>query len=330
VSTVTETEIKLKDAAIQLQLAVDNMADEDVFRSCVNSFISTARSVTMVMEKESKGNPELWAWYKSQTDRFAVDPVMRFFNEQRIHTVHRGNVKPKSQSIPLRNTTDPADVNQQTVSIWVFHNVQEYLPEETGNVFRMCDHYLAQLNGMVAEWRYLKAVIEVPRDVIDQLQSDRARLQGHILGLRSELDQAKLTLELLNDILKAKGDGSQTEWVQQLTLRIDRLLNPEYFQKAPAVRPLGTVAFNKTGKLRIYTILVSPTEAITEDAEGVYATIRNDYAKDEDGNPIFDKEFGFSLWGTNLKGPLPSGLVGFSSSSQAEQAALSIYKTLRY
>lgn len=95
-STLTETEIKLRDAAIQLQLAVDHINDEDYFRACINSFISFARSVTMVMEKESSKNPELLEWYKANTDVFANDPVMKFFNDQRVHTIHRGNVKPKS------------------------------------------------------------------------------------------------------------------------------------------------------------------------------------------------------------------------------------------
>ena len=126
------------------------------------------------------------------------------------------------------------------------------------------------------------------------------------------------------------GDSSQTEWVNQLTLRIDRLLNPEYFQKAPGVKPEGTVARNETGSFRLYTILISPTEA-QSGSEGVYATIRNDYARDESGNPIFDKEFGYVLWGTNLKGALPNnGIVGFSSAIQAEEAAFAVYKTLRY
>jgi hypothetical protein len=305
------------------------MADEDFFRSCINAFISAARSITMVMERESKKNPELWAWYKSQTERFAGDAVMQFFNEQRVLTIHRGNVKPKAQHIPLQNKA-VAEANHGTVSIWVFDNVNASVPDETGNVLRMCDDYLQSLERMVIEWRYLKAVSEDPRDVIDRLQVQSSRLRGEILGLRSELDQAKLTLELLNDILKNKGDHSQDEWVNQLSVRISRMLNPEYFQKAPGVKPKGAVARNKTGSLKLYTILVSPTEA-QSGSEGVYATIRNDYAKDDTGDSVFDKEFGYALWGTNLKGPLPHNeIIGFSSAIEAERAALAVYKILRY
>jgi hypothetical protein len=66
-----------------------------------------------------------------------------------------------------------------------------------------------------------------------------------------------------------------------------------------------------------------------QGAEGVYATIRNDYAKDDIGNPNFKKEFGFWIWGTGLKGPLPPVTKGFATAKE-EEAASRIYKTLRY
>jgi hypothetical protein len=66
-----------------------------------------------------------------------------------------------------------------------------------------------------------------------------------------------------------------------------------------------------------------------QGAEGVYATIRNYYAKDDNGNPIFKKEFGFWMWGTGLKSPLPPVIKGFATAKEAEEAASRIYKTLR-
>jgi|SRR5215217_5674158 len=77
------------------------------------------------------------------------------------------------------------------------------------------------------------------------------------------------------------------------------------------------------------TILVSPTEA-GDDTEGVYATIRNDYAQDENGNPIFDKEWGYWMWGSRLRGQLPPITRGFTTREEAEDAAFRVYKTLRY
>lgn len=331
-NNLTETEIKLHDASIQFQLAIDHIADENFFRSCINSFISFARSITMVMEKESSKNPELLAWYKENTAKFAKDPLMKFFNDQRVHTIHKGNVKPKAQSIPIRNPLSKTETSEYSdMSLWVFDNVEEYLPGETGNVFRLCEKYLQLLTKMVQEWKYLKEVTESPREVIEQLQAERRKLKGWIFALSSELEQARITLDLLNDVLKNKGDNSHDSFVSDLIIRFDRLLNPDKYANAPAVQPRkGTVAFNDTGSLKIHTILVSPTEADGKGAEGVYATIRNDYAKDEKGNPIFDKEFGFLMWGTRLKGNLPSETAGFKTAKEAEEAALKIYKLLRY
>jgi hypothetical protein len=183
---------------------------------------------------------------------------------------------------------------------------------------------------MVQEWRYLKDVIENPRAVIDQLQADKRRMRGQIGWMRSELQQAKLTLETLNAAAKARGYDAEDSFVKSLVNRIDRLLDREKFEKANTAKPKkGTPLFNETGTLSVYTILISPTEA-GDDTEGVYATIRNDYAKDETGEPIFNKEWGFWMWGSQLKGQLPPITQGFTSQKEAEEAAFRIYKTLRY
>ena len=129
----------------------------------------------------------------------------------------------------------------------------------------------------------------------------------------------------------AKGDESIDSLIRDVVVRIERLLNPEKFRNACAIQQeKGTQVTNQSGKLVLYTILVSPTEADGKGAEGVYATIRNDYAKDENGNSIFDKSFGFWMWGTALKGPLPPVITGFTTAKETEEAAFRIYKTLRY
>jgi hypothetical protein len=331
-NNLTETEIKLKDASIQLQLAIDHIGNEDYFRACINSFISFTRSITMIMEKESSKNPELLEWYKSNTAKLSKDPLMRFFNQQRVHTIHRGNIKPKSQSIPIKHPLSKAETSEfPNMSIWVFDDIQKFIPEETGNVLRLCDEYLQFLAKMVSQWKHLKELTESPREVIERLQNELKKCKAWNFAFSSELEQSKLTIELLNDTLKSKGDNSYSHFATELIIRIDRLLNPEKYANAPTTQSkVGTVSRNESGSLEIYTILVSPTEADGQGAEGVYATIRNDYAKDKEGNPIFDKEFGFWMWGASVKGKLPSETAGFNTAKEAEEAALRIYKLLRY
>lgn len=74
----------------------------------------------------------------------------------------------------------------------------------------------------------------------------------------------------------------------------------------------------------VNTIMVSENE---EAGRGVYATIRNDYAKNSAGKPIHGKEYGFYLWGPRLWGPVPR-LTGFRTRTEAEEAARLLYRSL--
>lgn len=92
---------------------------------------------------------------------------------------------------------------------------------------------------------------------------------------------------------------------------------------------LGRTVWQRNNLLAVHTIVVSETEATADGKEGVYATIRNDYARDETGKPIYGKEYGFQLWGVQLKGPLPEETAGFSTVENAEEAARRAYKDIR-
>lgn len=74
----------------------------------------------------------------------------------------------------------------------------------------------------------------------------------------------------------------------------------------------------------IYTIMVSESE---DARRGVYATIRNDYAKNSEGKTIYGKEYGFYLWGPRLRGPVPSQ-TGFRTKTETEEAARRLYESL--
>lgn len=77
-------------------------------------------------------------------------------------------------------------------------------------------------------------------------------------------------------------------------------------------------------------VLLSKSEATSQGAEGVYATISNDFAKDENGKPIYGKEFSYLIFGANLHGPIPEGLHGgFSSFEETENAARNEYRDWR-
>jgi hypothetical protein len=160
--TMTETETKLRDAISQLQLAMHHSDNDDFFRSCINSYISLARSITFVMETESARFPELKKWYKSRTAELKELPVMKFFNDQRVHTIHCGNIKPVMFSSPIYNLkVDGVELSGPgTMITWIFSNATDFIPGSGGNVFNLCEQYLNILKKLVQDWLYEKAMIE--------------------------------------------------------------------------------------------------------------------------------------------------------------------------
>lgn len=175
------TVLKLRDAASQMKLALANLQDETMFRSCINAYISAARSVTMVLEKECKPL-EMTDWYKAQTAKLGKSPLFRFFNDQRVYSIHKGVVQPvkkghevlstefwyeeneKGESKLHSNTEIQADIpsfnvgdiasfsDDGTMWAWFFDGIEKHMPRDTGNVLRLCENYYLCLKWLVEEW----------------------------------------------------------------------------------------------------------------------------------------------------------------------------------
>jgi hypothetical protein len=190
----TKTYLKLRDAAAQMKLAVANARDEEMHRSCINAFISAARSVTLVMQKESANVRGLTEWYGARRDALSSDPLLRFFNERRVHSIHKGVVEPTKGIVTFRGkvtriaTIDehgrevdvrfsgvfgpeasairPGDVLfgvGPAAIFWTFEGVEEYLPGHSGNVERLCEDYFVKLKAFVQEWEAKRAALSAPK-----------------------------------------------------------------------------------------------------------------------------------------------------------------------
>jgi hypothetical protein len=179
-SVISDTQLKLRDAGIQMKLALANARDEDVFRACVNAYVAAARSVTMVMERESAHIVPLLSWYKEQTAVLGKQPLFRFFNQQRTLTIHRGIVRPQPTSFPIdiewtqqhdpirglvtsghftaHSEQQPAHVGDVLITCpgyainWSLPEAAAFLPEHSTNLFRLCEDYFVQLKNLVHEW----------------------------------------------------------------------------------------------------------------------------------------------------------------------------------
>ncbi len=152
-SLITETQLKLRDADFQLNLAVEHIGDEDIFRSCINSYITSARSVTLILQKESAPFPVLTIWYEEQMAQLKTLPLMKFFLDQRNYTIHQGIIKPDLRSMRVKNLViDGEHLGSGTATIWLFSEARRYLPNRSGGVVKLCEEYSQILEKLVGEW----------------------------------------------------------------------------------------------------------------------------------------------------------------------------------
>jgi len=151
---MTDTEFKLRDAASQMKLALKHTGDDDTLRSCINAFISHARSVTFIMQEESSGFPALEGWYKEQMSHIGELPIMKFFNEKRVHTIHKGVIKPTKHTTPVWDlkVNGIPKPGIGTMTFWQFEGVVNFMPNDSGGVFRLCEEYFKILRRLVTEW----------------------------------------------------------------------------------------------------------------------------------------------------------------------------------
>lgn len=160
-TSLTETQLKLRDAGIQMRLGMANTDNEDVFRSCINAFISSGTSILDVIKEESQGNSKLRRWSEAEIEKVKALGIVQFFGDQRDVTIHRETIKPKSYSTPVSLVIDGKEMPEQVMMrVWIFENVGTYLPGDTGNVFRLCEQYFGILKSLVHGWLREKERLE--------------------------------------------------------------------------------------------------------------------------------------------------------------------------
>ncbi len=186
-AAMTETEMKLQDAGAQMRLAIRNSESDQEFRSCINGFLAAARSVTMVMERESAAIPELLAWYKTRTEVLGSTPLFRFFNSKRVYSIHKGVIQPVRKSYPIANVRPlhPSEAPQNrsdaitiTITITITGEAEQVAVQPTDvvrvcgdgtliawyftergdwsgpslNVIKLCETYFLALKHLVIAW----------------------------------------------------------------------------------------------------------------------------------------------------------------------------------
>src|SRR5258708_17738526 len=89
----THTRDKLNEAAFFQQGLAAEKVDPDHYRYFMSAFISAARSITLLMQKEYAHTKGFAEWYPDRQGEMKADDEMRFFNEQRVEAIHLARLK---------------------------------------------------------------------------------------------------------------------------------------------------------------------------------------------------------------------------------------------
>jgi hypothetical protein len=151
----TETAIKLEDSQVQLRLVKKFIEDEETVRSCINSFVSLARSITFVMQAESGGIPALSDWYDEQMAQMCANPLLKFFNAKRVYSVHKGSivlVKAQYAFLAPAQIAGCAYLAPPHITGWLFDDTEQFGVAPHTSAVYLCEQYVSLMAGLVQDW----------------------------------------------------------------------------------------------------------------------------------------------------------------------------------
>jgi hypothetical protein len=155
---MTIAEDKLEDAQTQLDLALRNINNEKIVRSCVNAFFAHARSVDEVLEKDSAVHAALEEWTKTRLIVLRSLAIYRFVRKSRNHSIHRGTL-PLQGIRALRNLNQVSPEGRRVAgpftTIWVLDGAEA--AGLTPYVIPFCREFLDLLRQILDEWSAEKA-----------------------------------------------------------------------------------------------------------------------------------------------------------------------------
>jgi hypothetical protein len=93
---MNDTRDKLQEMIYFLEQMKTTVTDPSTFRFTLSAFLSAARSVTLMMQKEYNAVTGFGEWYTKQQLRMNNDNDMKLFNEKRVMAIHKKSVQPHS------------------------------------------------------------------------------------------------------------------------------------------------------------------------------------------------------------------------------------------
>ena len=111
----------------------------------LNAFLSAARSVTFLLQKEMKGVPGFDDWWKNKSTEMSEDPVMKFFKKSR-------NISQKEGTVAVEGwgTLANGDMHMR----YIFPRYAVSIPGElvNRNVEDCCREHLGKLANIVLQY----------------------------------------------------------------------------------------------------------------------------------------------------------------------------------
>ena len=174
---MSQTGKKLRETQYFYNQMLENYKEPEKFEFNLQAFLSAARSVTFVMQKEYSKHPDFGKWYESKQKEMHTDEMLRFFNEKRTVSIHEKLVSlgtithirhievspPKGWGFAITGKGEPvwitpkgerihaSEFDQEVTRIYLFDNPPKtFLGVDLANfsVVHLCRLYLAYLTDL--------------------------------------------------------------------------------------------------------------------------------------------------------------------------------------
>ena len=111
-----DTSQKYNEAEYFLEMMKDNDENRQRFEYNLSAFLSAARSVTFVLQKESSKNPEFDEWYCKKQMQMKRDKLFKFLKKKRDSGIHKKIIKPRAEiSTTIPPVTGATSISVETI-----------------------------------------------------------------------------------------------------------------------------------------------------------------------------------------------------------------------
>ena len=109
---------KYDEAEYFLEMMKENIEDRQKFRYNLSAFVSAARTITFVLQKEFSKNPKFNKWYPEKQMQMSRDKHFKFFNDKRNNIIHKeGTIYTRAEISKTINLSMAASVSFEVIVI---------------------------------------------------------------------------------------------------------------------------------------------------------------------------------------------------------------------